>query len=173
MRSASKTSPRGMFWFSVRRMATTRSTGRFSAVIFSRDRSTRIWRRRPPSTDTAATPATRSRRGDRSFCASSRSVTGSKLPSTPMPMMGMEVESNLKMVGGSASSGRRPRTRSMRVRTSSAASLRSVPQVKLRRTLALPSPDVELIWSRPATALTACSMGRVTSSSISRGPTPV
>ncbi len=94
---------------------------------------------------TAATPATRSSRGDRSFWAISRSVTASKSPSTPMPMIGNEVESNLKMVGGSASSGRRPRTRSMRVRTSSAASLSSVPQVKLRRTMLLPSDEVELI----------------------------
>ena len=57
-------------------------------MIFSRDSSTWIWRRRPPLTVTAATPATRSRRGDRSFSAISRSVTGSKSPSTPMPMIG-------------------------------------------------------------------------------------
>ena len=49
----------------------------FIAVIFSRDRSTRIWRRTPPSIVTAATPAVRSRRGDRSFCATSRNVTWS------------------------------------------------------------------------------------------------
>ena len=89
-----------------------------------------------------------------------------------MPMIGIEVESNLNTVGASASSGMRPRTRSTRVRTSSAASLRSVPHAKLRRTLALPSDYVESTRSRPATALTACSMGRVTSSSISSGPTP-
>ncbi len=81
---------------------------------------------------TAATPATRSRRGDRSFCAISRSVTGSKSPSTPMPMIGIAVESNLNTVGGSASSGMRPRTRSRRVRTSSAASLRSVPHSEVQ-----------------------------------------
>ena len=40
------------------------------------------------------------------------------------------------MTGGSASSGRRPRTRSMRVRISSIASLRSWPQVKFSWTLA-------------------------------------
>jgi hypothetical protein len=88
-----------------------------------------------------------------------------------MPV-GMAVESNLKMIGGSASSGSRPRTRSMRVRTSSAASLRSLPHTKLRRTMALPSDEVDSTRSSPATALTACSMGRVTSSSISSGPTP-
>ena len=118
---------------------TMRSTERLSAVVFSRDSSTRICRRRPPSTLTAATPATRSRRGARSFSAMSRSVTASKSPSTAMPMIGNAVESNLKMIGGSASSGRRPRTRSMRLRTSSAASLRLVPQAKLRRTTLLPS----------------------------------
>ena len=42
-----------------------RSTDRLSAVIFSRDSSTWICRRRPPLTLTAATPATRSSRGDR------------------------------------------------------------------------------------------------------------
>ena len=36
----------------------------------------------------------------------------------------------------------------------------------------LPSEDVELSWSSPATALTVCSIGRVIDSSISRGPTP-
>lgn len=87
-------------------------------------------------------------------------------------MMGMAVESNLKIVGGSASSGRRPRTRSTRVRTSSAASLRSVPQAKFSRTIELPSDEVDSTRSRPATALTACSIGLVTSSSISSGPTP-
>ncbi len=62
--------------------------------------------------------------------------------------------------------------RSMRLRTSSAASARSVPQTKFSRTVLLPSAEDEFIWSRPATALTACSIGRVTLSSISRGPTP-
>ncbi len=41
-RSASSTSPSGMFWFSVRRTWVTRSTERLSPVIFSRDRSTWI-----------------------------------------------------------------------------------------------------------------------------------
>ena len=41
-----------------------------------------------------------------------------------------------------------------------------------QRTLLEPSWDVELICSSPATALTACSMGRVMSCSISCGPTP-
>ncbi len=121
---------------------------------------------------TAATPATRSRRGDRSLVAISRSVTASKSPSTPTPMIGNEFESNLKIVGGSASSGIRPRTRSTRVRTSSAASLRSVPQANCSRTMLEPSDEVEFTCSRPAIADTVCSIGRVTSSSISSGPTP-
>ena len=37
----------------------------------------------------------------------------------------------------------------------------------------LPSFDVEFICSRPETALSCCSSGRVISSSISSGPTPV
>ena len=90
-------------------------------------------------TVTAATPSTRSKRGTRSFSAISRSVTRSKSPSTPMLMIGCADESNLRMVGGSASSGSRPRTRSTRVRTSSAASLRSEPQAKFSRTFAEPS----------------------------------
>jgi hypothetical protein len=88
-------------------------------------------------------------------------------------MIGNEFASNLKTVGASASSGSRPRTRSSRLRTSSAASLRSVPQARLRVTRLLPSDDVDSSRSRPATAAIACSMGRVTSSSISRGPTPL
>ncbi len=92
--------------------------------------------------------------------------------STPTPMIGMADASNLNRIGASASSGRRPRTRSTRLRTSSAASARSVPHAKFRRTVELPSDEVALICSSPATALTACSIGRVTSSSISRGPTP-
>jgi hypothetical protein len=88
-------------------------------------------------------------------------------------MIGIADESNLKIVGTSASSGSRPFTRSIRVLTSSAASFRSVPQAKLRRTVLLPSEEVALIRSRPATADTACSMGLVTSSSISTGPTPL
>ncbi len=86
--------------------------------------------------------------------------------------MGKAVESNLKTIGASASSGSRARTRSMRLRTSSAATLRLVPQAKLSRMTDWPSLDVALTCSRPATALTACSRGRVIDSSISRGPTP-
>ena len=82
-------------------------------------------------------------------------------------MIGAEFESNLKIVGGSASSGSRPRTRSMRVRMSFIASLRSMPHEKFSRRLLLPSCEVELICSRPAVALSACSSGRVISSSIS------
>ena len=52
-------------------------TDRLSAVIFSFDSSTWICRRTPPLTVTAATPSTRSKRGAISFCAISRSVTGS------------------------------------------------------------------------------------------------
>ena len=111
-------------------------------------------------------------RGDSSRSAISRSVTRSKFPSTPSPMMGDALASNFMMVGGSASSGSRPRTRSSRVRTSSSATFRLVPQAKFRRTVLDPSDEVELICSTPATALTPCSMGRVTSSSISSGPTP-
>ena len=87
-------------------------------------------------------------------------------------MMGKVVESNLKTVGGSASSGSRPRTRSIRDRTSSAASLRSVPHAKLSVTRALPSDAVASRRSTPATALVACSIGRTINSSISSGPTP-
>ncbi len=87
-------------------------------------------------------------------------------------MIGQALESNLKMTGGSASSGSRPRMRSMRLRRSSAASPRSVPQTKFRVTRLLPSDEVELSWSRPETAATVCSIGRVIVSSISRGPTP-
>ena len=126
-----------------------RSTGRSSAVIFSFDSSTWICRRSPPSTLTDATPGTRSRRGDRSFSAISRSVTRSKLPSTPTPMIGWAFASNLNMTGASASSGRRPRTRSSRLRTSSAASLRSVPHAKFSVTRPEPSDEVDSSRSRP------------------------
>ena len=88
-------------------------------------------------------------------------------------MIGAAFESNFWMIGGSASSGKRPRTRSIRVRMSSSASLRSVPQVKFSWMLALPSCAFEFIWSSPDTALSCCSSGRTTSSSISSGPTPV
>ena len=163
-----------MFWFSVRSTCTMRSTGSPSAVIFSLERSTRIWRRSPPWTVTAATPLTRSRRGESVRSAISRRATGSTSPSpwTAIDMIGHDDESNLKITGGSASSGRRPRMRSMRLRRSSAASPRSVPHTKLSRVVLLPSDEVELSWSRPATALTVCSIGRVIDSSISRGPTP-
>ena len=53
-----------------------RSTDRSSAVVFSVDSSTRICRRRPPLTLTAATPGTRSRRCASVFSAMSRSWTG-------------------------------------------------------------------------------------------------
>ncbi len=170
--SPSSTRPRGVFWFSERSWLMMRSTERSSAAIFSFESSTWICRRRPPLVVTAATPGTRSMRGDSSRSAISRSVTRSKSPSTPMPMIGWAEESNLKIVGASASSGSRPRTRSIRVRTSSAASLRSVPHTKFRRTVLDPSEEVALIRSSPATAATACSSGRVTISSISSGPTP-
>ncbi len=170
--SPSEISPSGMFWFSVRSRAMTRSTDRSSAVICSFESSTRIWRRRPPSTVTAATPSARSRRGLIWFSATSRSATRSKSPSSPMLMMGKAVVSNLKIVGDSASSGSRARMRSIRVRTSSVASFRSVPHAKLSRTMPEPSEANELICSMPAMAATACSIGRVTSSSISSGPTP-
>ena len=74
------------------------------------------------------------------------------------------------MLGGSASCGSRPRTRSTRVRTSSAASLRFVPHAKFRRTVPDPSDAVEFICSRPGTAASVCSSGRTISSSISSGP---
>ena len=62
------------------------------------------------------------------------------------------------MTGASASSGRRPRTRSRRLRTSSAASFRSVPHAKFSVTRLEPSDEVDSSRSRPATALIACSM---------------
>ena len=52
------------------------------------------------------------------------------------------------------------------------ASLRSMPHAKLRRTWLRPSEDCEVICSTPDVALSAPSSGRVTSSSISSGPTP-
>ena len=161
-----------MFWFSVVSRLMMRSTDRPIAVVFSRDSSTRICRRRPPLTLTAATPGTRSSRCASVFSAMSRSWTALKSPSTARKRIGNAVESNLKTIGASASSGRRARMRSMRLRTSSAATLRLVPQAKLRRMTLDPSFDVALTCSRPATALTACSSGRVIDSSISRGPTP-
>jgi hypothetical protein len=82
-------------------------------------------------------------------------------------MIGIAFESTRKIVGGSASIGRRPRTRSSRVRRSSIATFRSVPHENDNRTMLEPSWDVEFTCSRPATALTACSMGRVTICSIS------
>ncbi len=45
----------------------------------------------------------------------------------------------------------------------------SVPQEKETRTLLTPSEELELMLSTPATAATACSMGRVISSSTSSG----
>jgi len=50
------------------------------------------------------------------------------------------------------------------------AASRSVPQVKVTRTTLWPSDETEVTSSTPGTALMACSMGRVTSSSISCGP---
>ena len=50
-----------------------------------------------------------------------------------------------------------------------AAASRSVPQVKVTRTLLFPSDEMEETSSTPGTALMACSTGRVTSSSISSG----
>ena len=76
------------------------------------------------------------------------------------------------MVGLSASCGSRPRTRSIRVRTSSVASERSMPQSKFKRTWLLPSDELDSTRVSPGTALTACSTGRVINSSISSGPTP-
>ena len=64
-------------------------------------------------------------------------------------MIGIALESCRKIVGGSASSGRRPRTRSSRVRRSSIATFRSVPHVNDSRTLLMPSDDVEFTCSRP------------------------
>ena len=49
--------------------------------------------------------------------------------------------------------------RSMRVRTSSAASDRSVPQSKFSWTWLLPSDELDSTRVRPGTALTACSIG--------------
>ena len=60
----------------------------------------------------------------------------------------------------------------MRERISSIASFRSWPHVKFMRMSLMPSSEVEVICSRPATALNCCSSGRVMSSSISSGPTP-
>ena len=77
MRSPWKTSPSGVFWFSLRSSALMRSTGRSSAAIFSFDSSMWIWRRNPPLVVTDATPATRSSRGESWFSAISRSVTRS------------------------------------------------------------------------------------------------
>ena len=48
-----------------------------------------------------------------------------------------------------------------------------MPQSKFSCTWLLPSDDVDSTRVRPGTALTACSIGRVISSSISSGPTPV
>ena len=169
--SPSSSSPIGTFWFSVRSRSMISFTARSSAVILSLASSTRIWRRSPPRTVTVATPGTRSRRGDRSFSAISRSATGSRSPSSPRNMIGALAASNLKMTGGSASSGSLPRIRSSRDRRSSAASLRSVPQPKFSRIWLVPSWEVETTSSSPAMAATVCSSGRVTSSSISRGPT--
>ena len=90
----------------------------------------------------------------------------------PIRRTGSAFESNLKIVGGSASSGSRLRMRSTRVRTSSAASDRSEPHSKFNRIWLLPSEELDSTRVMPGTALTACSMGRVISSSISSGPTP-
>ena len=169
--SPSSSCPIGTFWFSVLSSLMISFTDKSSAVILSLASSTRICRRSPPLTVTVATPGTRSRRGPRSFSAISRSTTGSTSPSSPRNMMGAFAASNLKMTGGSASSGSRPRIRSSRERRSSAASFRSVPQPKLRRIWLVPSWEVEVTSSRPAIADTDCSSGRVTSSSISSGPT--
>src|SRR5438034_189849 len=81
-------------------------------------------------------------------------------------MIGMALESCRKTIGGSASIGSRPRTRSSRVRKSSIAAFKSVPHVNDMRMLLEPSWELEFTCSSPATALTACSIGRVTICSI-------
>ena len=149
-----------------------RSTGRSSAAIFSFESSTWIWRRRPPLVVTAATPSTRSRRG--------ADLVLGHLAQRHAIVVAFDAEAHdrhrvrvlpedLHRLGVV---GRRPRTRSRRVRMSSIASLRSVPQVKFSDTRLLPSDECEFICSSPATALTVCSSGRVMSCSISCGPTP-
>jgi hypothetical protein len=62
--------------------------------------------------------------------------------------------------------------RSTRVRTSFAASSRFVPHSKRTWTRLWPSDEVDSISSTPGAELTARSMGRVISVSISSGATP-
>ena len=86
---------------------TTWFTDRLSAVIFSFESSTWIWRRRPPLTVTAATPSTRSKRGAdlvlRDLAQRHRVVVALDAELHDR----QRFESNLKIVGGSASSGSR------------------------------------------------------------------
>ena len=87
-------------------------------------------------------------------------------------MIGNCVTSNLKIVGGSISSGSVRRPRSKRERTSSAATSMSVPKTNSIRTEERPSLEVEVTRSTPGAADTICSIGRLMSVSISSGPTP-
>ena len=62
--------------------------------------------------------------------------------------------------------------RSSLSRMSFAAASRSVPHVNMTRTLLWPSTETDVTSSTPGTDESACSMGRVTSSSISAGEAP-
>ena len=87
----------------------------------------------------------------------------------PSRTIGVLAESNLRRVGRSASSGSLAIMRSMRSRTSLAASSRLVPHVNSITTELVPSLDELDTVSTPDTALTVSSMGLEISCSTSSG----
>ena len=94
---------------------------------------------------------------------------GSMVLARPSPITGRSAVSNLRSRGRLASSGRSSSSENSRSRTSLAAASMSTPQPKRRVTSAVPSTEVDSISSSPGVAATACSTGRVTSSSMVSG----
>jgi hypothetical protein len=90
-----------------------------SAFIRSGMSRTRICRSRPPTTETLPTPSTVSRRRLMVSVASVvRSRSAQPLPESARLMIGFSRKSNREMIGGSMSSGRSARIRSIAERTS-------------------------------------------------------
>ncbi len=127
----------------------------------------------PPATSTDATPSMVRSCGRSRFSTQSRSEIRSRVgEENATSKTGCCCGSNLKIVGGSASSGSRPRARSRFLAASWSAKSMSVPYPKCRLTPTRPSWISVSMRTRSSVTASAASSGLATVSSSTCGSTP-
>ena len=159
-----------MFWIPI--ICATEEIVRPYASSLSRGMSTFIDFSLPPNTFAEATPSICSSLDSIVSSASDLSSSGVLFPLSASVMIGIIDGSSFIVIGESASSGRKFRTRSILSLTSPPAASRFVPKLNSRMTREIPPIERDCIFLSPETPESELSSVDVRFCSTSSGPAP-